>query len=179
MEVVGAAATGEEGVKLFRSLHPDVTLMDLQLRSMSGLEAIRSIRGGNEHARIIVLTMYEGDEDIYRSLEAGAVTYLLKDTLSKDLVRIIRKVHEGRQPMDVDIEARLRGRAAGRTLSPREIEIVELIARGMRNKEIAATLTISEETVQAHVKSIFSKLDVHDRTAAMNVALRRGYERTG
>jgi two-component system NarL family response regulator len=174
MEVVAAAATGEEGVTLFRSLHPDVTLMDLQLRSMSGLEAIRVIRGENELARIIVLTTYEGDEDIYRSLEAGAVTYLLKDTLSNDLVRVIRKVHEGRQPMDVEIEARLRERAAGRPLSPREVQVTELIARGMRNKEIAASLDISEDTVQAHIKSMFSKLRVHDRTAAMDVALRRG-----
>jgi DNA-binding NarL/FixJ family response regulator len=174
MEVVGSASSGEESVELFRRCNPDVTLMDLQLGSMSGVEAIRAIKSQDEAARIVVLTMYSGDEDIYRALEAGAVTYLLKDTLSDDLIRVVRDVHEGKQPISPHVEARLAERAARPHLTPREVQVIELIAQGMRNKEIAATLGISEETAQVHVKNILSKLKVKDRTAAVSVALRRG-----
>jgi DNA-binding NarL/FixJ family response regulator len=175
MEVVGSAATGEEAVELFQRYNPDVTLMDLQLASMSGVEAIRVIRRKDPSARIVVLTMYQGDEDIYRALEAGAVTYLLKDTLSDDLIRVVRDVSAGKQPtISPDVQARLSERAAGPTLTPREVQVVELISEGMRNKEIAASLGISEETVQVHVRNILAKLKVQDRTAAINVALRRG-----
>jgi DNA-binding NarL/FixJ family response regulator len=174
MEVVGSAASGEESVELFQRCRPDVTLMDLQLRSMSGVEAIRAIRRQDEDARIVVLTMYSGDEDIHRALEAGATTYLLKDTLSDDLIRVVREVHEGKQPIGADVEARLAERAGRPRLTSREVQVLELIAQGMRNKEIAAALGISEETAQVHVKNILSKLKVKDRTAAVNVALRRG-----
>ena len=174
MEVVGSAASGEESDELFRQHQPDVTLMDLQLGAMSGVEAIRAIKAQAEDARIVVLTMYSGDEDIYRALEAGAVTYLLKDTLSDDLIRVVRDVHDGKQPLGADVEARLAERAARPHLTPREVQVVELIAQGMRNKEIAAALGISEETAQVHVKNILSKLKVKDRTAAVSVALRRG-----
>jgi len=118
--------------------------------------------------------MFQGDEDIFRALQAGAATYLLKDTLSDDLIRVIREVHAGQHPVQPEVEARLAERAAGPTLTPREVQVVGLIAEGMRNKEIAAALGISDETVQVHVKSIFWKLKVKDRSAAMNVALRRG-----
>ncbi len=174
MEVVGAAATGEESIALFRRHRPDVTLMDLQLRSMSGLEAIRVIRRDDPDARIIVLTMYEGDEDIYRSLEAGATTYLLKDSLSDDLIRVIHEVHAGNRPLEPGVEARLAQRAATPALTAREVQVIELVSQGMRNKEVAAALGISEETAQVHVKNILAKLRVNDRTAAVNVALRRG-----
>jgi DNA-binding NarL/FixJ family response regulator len=174
MQVAASAASGEESIELFRKHLPDVTLMDLQLGAMNGVEAIRAIRREHGHARIIVLTMYQGDEDIFRALQAGATTYLLKDTLSDDLIRVIRDVHAGRQPVRPEVEARLAERAAGPTLTPREVQVVGLIAEGMRNKEIAAALGISDETVQVHVKSIFWKLKVKDRSAAMNVALRRG-----
>jgi two-component system NarL family response regulator len=175
MTVVGAAATGEEAVVLFDEHRPDVTLMDLQLGKMSGVEAIRAIRRRDNGARIVVLTMYHGDEDIHRALEAGATMYLLKDTLSDDLIRVVREVHAGRTPsIGPDVQARLAERAAGPTLTPREIQVVELISRGMRNKEIAAALGITEETAQVHVKNILAKLKVQDRTAAINVALRRG-----
>jgi DNA-binding NarL/FixJ family response regulator len=174
MEVVGSAASGEESVELFQQCRPDVTLMDLQLRSMSGVEAIRAIRRQDEAARIVVLTMYSGDEDIHRALEAGAATYLLKDTLSDDLIRVVREVHEGKQPIGADVEARLAERAGRPRLTSREVQVLELIAQGMRNKEIAAALGISEETAQVHVKNILAKLKVKDRTAAVNVALRRG-----
>lgn len=174
MEVVGSAATGEEAVLLFKRHRPDVTLMDLQLPTMSGLEAIQTIRREYDDARIIVLTMYQGDEDIHRALSAGATTYLLKDTLSDDLIRFVREVHAGRRPIRPDVKARLDERAAQPTLTPREIQVMELVSEGRRNKEIAALLGISEETVQVHLKNIFAKLKVSERTAAVNVALRRG-----
>jgi DNA-binding NarL/FixJ family response regulator len=148
--------------------------MDLQLPGMSGLEAIHSIRADYPDARIIVLTMYRGDEDIFRSLNAGASTYLLKDTLSHDLVRTIREVHEGRAPLPANVAAQLAQRRSQPMLTEREIEVTSLIARGMRNKEIAFELGIAEETVHTHVKNIFSKLNVNDRTAALAIALRRG-----
>jgi DNA-binding NarL/FixJ family response regulator len=174
MEVVGSAATGEEAVLLFKRHRPDVTLMDLQLPTMSGLEAIQTIRREYDDARIIVLTMYQGDEDIHRALSAGATTYLLKDTLSDDLIRFVREVHAGRRPIRPDVKARLDERAAQPTLTPREIQVMELVSEGRRNKEIASRLGISEETVQVHLKNIFAKLKVSERTAAVNVALRRG-----
>ena len=174
MKVVGSAATGEEAVTLFARERPDVTLMDLQLPTMSGLDAIQAIRREDPDAHIIVLTMYQGDEDIHRALAAGAATYLLKDTLSDDLIRIVREVHAGRRPIRADVKARLDERAAAPTLTPREIQVMELVAEGRRNKEIAGLLGISEETVQVHLKNIFAKLKVSERTAALNVALRRG-----
>ena len=174
MDVVGLAASGEEAVELFLRLTPDVTLMDLQLGTMGGVEAIRVIRHHDPGARIVVLTMYQGDEDIYRALEAGASTYLLKDTLSDDLVRVVRQVHAGDHPIMPDVEARLAERAAGPTLTRREVQVIELISQGMRNKEIAASLGISEETAHVHVRNILAKLRVKDRSGAINVALRRG-----
>jgi len=174
MEVVGSAASGKEAVELWRKLRPDVTLMDLQLGAMSGVEAIRVIRSQNAGARIVVLTMYQGDEDIYRALEAGAATYLLKDTLSDDLVRVVRQVHAGEHPIMPNVAARLAERAAGSTLTTREVQVIELISQGMRNKEIAVSLGISEETAHVHVRNILAKLKVKDRSAAINVALRRG-----
>ena len=175
MQVSASAASGEESVALFRQHRPDVTLMDLQLGAMSGVDAIRAIRREHPDARIVVLTMFQGDEDIFRALQAGAATYLLKDTLSDDLIRVIREVHGGKHPVPPpEVAARLAERAAGPTLTPREVQVIGLIAEGMRNKEIAAALGISDETVQVHVKSIFWKLKVNDRSAAMNVALRRG-----
>jgi DNA-binding NarL/FixJ family response regulator len=174
MEVVACATTGEESIPLFRRFRPDLTLMDLQLASMSGLDAIRAIRGEDAEARIIVLTMYQGDEDIYRALEAGAATYLLKDTLSDDLIRVMREVHAGKHPIVPDVKACLDKRDPTRVLTRREIEVIKLMSEGMRNKEIAAALHISEDTAQVHVKNILAKLKVNDRTAAVNVALRRG-----
>ena len=174
MEVVGSAATGEEAVSLFKRERPDVTLMDLQLATMSGLEAIQAIRREDADARIIVLTMYQGDEDIHRALTAGATTYLLKDTLSDDLIRFVREVHAGRRPIRADVKARLDERATQPTLTPREVQVMELVSEGRRNKEIAVLLGISEETVQVHLKNIFAKLKVGERTAAVNVAIRRG-----
>ena len=174
MQVVASASTGEEAIAAFQRERPDVTLMDLQLPRMTGLETIQQLRRHDPDARIIVLTMYQGDEDIYRALAAGAATYLLKDTLSDDLIRFIREVHAGRRPIREDVRAALDERASAPTLTPREIRVMELVAEGRRNKEIAASLAISEETVQVHLRNIFAKLKVSERTAALNVAIRRG-----
>src|SRR5262245_4058384 len=174
MEVVAQATTGEQAVELFRTHRPDVTLMDLQLPGMSGLEAIRQIRGEFPDARVVVLTMYQGEEDIYRALEAGAASYLLKDTLTDDLIRVVRDVHAGKPTLSDSVNARLASRAAQPVLTPREIAVVQLIAKGMRNKEIAVALGVSEETAKMHVKNILGKLHVNDRSAVVAVALRRG-----
>ena len=174
MRMVAAAATGEQALDYFRIHRPDVTLMDLQLPTMSGLDAIRAIRRADPQARIVVLTMYEGDEDIYRAIQAGAATYLLKDTLADDLIRIVRDVHGGGRPIPADIAERLAERSEHGALTRREVQVVELIATGMRNREIAEALRISEETVQVHVKNILAKLKVQDRTGAVTMALRRG-----
>ena len=174
MEVVGTASSGEEAVEAFARCRPDITLMDLNLRGMSGLDAIKAIRRQDARARIVVLTMHQGEEYIHRALEAGAASYLLKDTLSDHLIGVIRDVYEGRRTLPPDVEARLAERAGNAHLTPREVQVVELIAQGMRNKEIAAALGISFETAQVHVKNILGKLKVQDRTAAVSVAVRRG-----
>jgi len=175
MAVAASAASGEESIELFRRHLPDVTLMDLQLGAMSGVEAIRQIRTKDAAARVVVLTMSHGDEDIYRALQAGAATYLLKDTAFEELIGTIRDVSLGRQPIiSAAVKARLAERAGRPSLTPREVQVLELVRKGLRNKEVAASLGIGEETVQSHVKSILSKLDVPDRTAAIDVALRRG-----
>ena len=179
IEVVGTAASGEEAVAAFTRDRPDIVLMDLQLPGMSGLEAIRDIRRLDPRARIVVLTMYGGDEDIHRALEVGATTYLLKDSLSDDLIRVVREVHAGGRPMTPDVKARLDDRAAHPALTQREIRVLQVAMEGKRNKEIAASLSISEETVEVHMKNIFTKLGVHDRTAAVYVALRRGIIHVG
>jgi DNA-binding NarL/FixJ family response regulator len=174
MTVVAQASNGEEAVEQFRRHHPDVTLMDLQLPRMSGVEAIRAIRTADPAARVVVLTMYQGDEDVHRAVAAGAMGYLLKDTLPDDLIHVIRDVHAGRRAIPPEIAAVLEQRATQPTLTARELQVLELLATGKRNKEIAADLGISGDTASAHVKSIFLKFNVHDRTAAVAEALRRG-----
>jgi DNA-binding NarL/FixJ family response regulator len=174
MKVVGTAATGEEALDALQHLRPSLILMDLNLPGMSGVETIRAVRQRNAAIPIVVLTMYEGDQDIRKALDAGATTYLLKHSLSDDLVRVIRNVHAGEHLLPPDVQARLDDTAARPTLSKREVEVLELVLDGCRNKEIADTLSISQETVRVHLRTIFAKLDVHDRTAAVKVALRRG-----
>jgi DNA-binding NarL/FixJ family response regulator len=174
MQLVGAAVTGEEAVELFDRHRPDVTLMDLRLPSMSGLDAIRAIRSKDKAAKIVVLTMYHGDEDIHRALQAGATTYVLKNTASDDLMRVVREVHAGMPAIPAATAAQLARHELLARLTRREVTVVELLAKGMRNKEIAATLGISEDTVEVHLKNVFEKLQVNDRTAALMVALRRG-----
>ena len=174
LEVVGFAATSDEAVAQFLRLGPDVTLMDLRLGATSGLSAIHAIRREVPDARIIVLTMYGGDEDIHQALAAGATTYLLKDSLSDDLICTIRDVHGGGHPLSPEVKARLEARASRPTLTLREVQVLKQVARGLRNKEVGAILGISEETVPVHLKSIFIKLNVNDRMSAVNVAVRRG-----
>lgn len=174
LKVVASAATGEQAVALFRQHRPDVTVMDLRLPTMSGLEAVRAIRTDTPDARIVVLTVRDDDESIYQALQAGASAYLLKDTLSDDLIRVIRDVHAGHCLRSDTIEARLVERAARPQLTPRELEVIDLMARAMRNKEIAAALGVSEQTAQVHVKNIFAKMGVTDRIAAINCARRYG-----
>ncbi len=174
MTVVGSASTGREGLEQYRQHQPDITLMDLRMPEMGGVEAIRTIRAEFPSAKIIVLSTYQGDEDIFRALEAGAVTYLLKDTLAEKMVGIIREVAGGGRPILPEVAQRMTERMFQAALTNREIEVLQVVARGMRNKEIAAELKISEETVQGHVKNILAKLSVHDRTEAVAVAIRRG-----
>jgi len=174
MEIVATASNGQEALELFRQHRPDITLMDLKMPIMGGVEAIQAIRGPFPTAKVIVLSTYQGDEDIYRALEAGATTYLLKDTLADDLVRVIREVFAGGRPLPAPVAQRLADRMLQPELTARELDVLRLIAKGMRNKEIAGQLRISEETTQGHVKNILSKLGLHDRTEAVTVAVRRG-----
>jgi two-component system, NarL family, response regulator len=180
MEVVAFAATGKEAVRLFRDKRPDVTVMDLHLTpEMSGIEATEMILREFPDARVIVLSAHKGDDEIFRALQAGAITYLLKETLGDDLVPIIREVHAGGGPIPADVGRKLADRLKQPSLTTREIQVLRLVAEGMRNKEIAGSLGISEQTAQGHVKNILSKLKVNDRTGAVTVALRRGIFRIG
>ncbi len=174
MEVVDTAGTGQEAVMLYLRHRPDIVLMDLQLPGMGGLQAIEAIRREDPNAKIIVLTISGGDEDIFRAIRAGAASYLLKSSLSQDLIATVRRVVAGERPMPPEVAERLAAREGQSGLSTREIEILELIAKGLRNKEIAGELGIGQETVQTHIKRLFVKLHVSDRTAAVTVALSRG-----
>jgi two-component system, NarL family, response regulator len=174
MTVVGQACNGREAIALFRQHQPDVTLMDLRMPEVSGVEAITLICAEFRHARIIVLTTYDGDEDIYRGLRAGAKGYVLKDTEPEELLTAIRVVHNGQQYIPAAVGAKLAERLGNSELSDRELEVLRLMARGKSNLEISTDLSIAEGTVKFHVKNILSKLAVSDRTQAMIVALRRG-----
>ncbi len=177
VEVVGEARTGEEAVDTFRKLKPDVTLMDLRLPGMSGVEAIQKIRQEFPNARFIVLTTYDGDEDIHRALQAGAKAYVLKDTFLDEILDTIKAVHAGMRRIPEAVARRLEERMPGPTLSPRELDVLRHIATGESNKEIAAALGITEGTVKTHVVNILGKLGVNDRTAAATAALQRGFIR--
>lgn len=174
MELVAQAADGVEGVEQFRKHAPDITLMDLQMPDISGVEAITTIRKGAPDARIIVLTTYSGDVQVMHALEAGARAYLLKNVLHKDLLDTIRTVNAGRKTMSPSIAAELTEHCGEDALTAREIDVIRLIAGGHANKEIAARLSITEETVKSRVKNILSKLHANDRTHAAMIAIRRG-----
>ena len=174
MLLVGEAANGAEAVEEFRRLRPDVTLMDLQMPGMSGIDAITAICAEAPKARIIVLTTYEGDAQAVRALKAGASAYLLKSSLRKELLDAIRLVHSGRRYVPAEIAQDIAIHAAQEPLTERETTILKMVAEGKANKVIAWELTLSEDTVKAHLRSIFSKLDVSDRTQAVTLALRRG-----
>jgi two-component system NarL family response regulator len=174
MEVVAEGINGQQAIDLFRQHKPDVTLIDLRMPVIGGVEAITAIRREFPDARLIVLTTYDGDEDIYRSLQAGAKGYLLKDMFFEELETAIRTVHAGSRRIPAAIAERLAERMAGSSLTARELEVLELIVRGQSNKEIASSLRISEATVKSHINSVLSKLGVTDRTQAATTALQRG-----
>jgi DNA-binding NarL/FixJ family response regulator len=174
MRVVGEACDGKQAVELFRQHQPDVTIMDLRLPNMTGVEAITEIRRNFPNARIIVLTTYDGDEDIYRALQAGARGYLLKDMSGDDLMDAIRTVHAGRSRIPPAVAQRLADRLGGPDLTTRELEVLKLIVSGKSNKEIGRDLFISEATVKTHINSLLGKLGVSDRTQAATTALQRG-----
>ena len=174
MSLVAEASNGHEAIEKFRSHHPDVTLMDLQMPEMGGIDAIIGIRSEFPEARIIVLTTYAGDELCRRALKAGAQAYLLKANARKDLLDAIRAVLAGKKFIHAEVAAELAGHATDDALTAREIEVLLLIAAGNSNKLIADQLSISEETVKGHVKSILSKLGANDRTHAVTLGLKRG-----
>jgi len=175
MKVVGVAATRQEAVDLWHKLRPDITLMDLALeKGDGGIEAIRRIREDFPAAKIIVLSALTGDEDIYQALQSGAATFLTKEATDEELVRVIREVHAGGRPIPQIVAGKLADRITQAHLTAREVELLALVAKGLRNKEIGVALSISEETVQNHMKHIFSKLGVNDRTRAVVVAAQRG-----
>jgi DNA-binding NarL/FixJ family response regulator len=174
MKLVAEAANGREALEQFRVHRPDITLMDLQMPQMSGFDAIIAIRAEFPEARIIVLTTYAGDVQALRALKAGARAYLLKDTLHKELLGTIRAVHAGKKSLSAEVSYQLAEHATDEALTAAEVRVVRLIAEGNANKEIAAQLSISEDTVKGQVRNILSKLGAKDRTHAAMIALRRG-----
>jgi len=174
MMLAGAAATGGEALERFFELRPDVALVDLRLPDMSGFDLIKKIRDKSPNARIIVLSSHEGDADIQRALEAGAQGYVAKGIVREELLATIRSVHAGKRRLPAAVAQTLAEHMADEPISPRELEVLSLMAAGKRNKEIASELSIAEDTVKMHVRNILSKLQVSDRTEAVTIALRRG-----
>lgn len=174
IEIIGEASDGEEAVVAFAALQPHVMLLDLAMPKRNGIEVIEEVRRSSPDARIIVLTTYEGDAKAVRALKAGASGYLLKSSLRKELLDAIRAVHAGRRYILAEVAHEIAIHAAEEQLSAREISILKMVAEGMANKVIARELAVSEDTVKAHLRSVFSKLNVNDRTQAVTVALRRG-----
>jgi DNA-binding NarL/FixJ family response regulator len=174
MLLVAEATGGREAIARFREHRPDVTLMDLRLPDISGIEALRQIRAEFDEARIIMLTTFDGDADIVRALEAGAQSYMLKTMPRKELLDTIRKVHKGKRHVPSEVAAQLAEHLGRDSLSRREVEVLQKIAGGNRNSDIASLLFISEETVKGHVKHIMEKLAASDRTEAVAIGLRRG-----
>src|SRR3984893_9491091 len=174
MMSAGSAATGGEALERFLELRPDVTLVDLQLPDMSGFDLIKKIRDKSPNARIIVVSAYEGDVDIQRALEAGAQGYVVKGIVREELLETIRSVRAGKRRLPAAVAQKLAEHVADEPISPRELEVLSLMAAGKRNKEIAGELSIAEDTVKMHVRNVLSKLQVNDRTEAVTIALRRG-----
>lgn len=174
MRLVGEAGDGREAVELFRQHRPDVTLMDLRMPEMDGIQATQAIRREFPKARIIALTSYDGDQDIYRALEAGVRGYMLKEMVHTDLLRAIRTVHSGNHLMPHEVSERLRGYFQQPALTPREVEVLSFVAQGSGNKEIAERLGTADGTVKMHVQNILEKLGASDRTHAVTIAMQRG-----
>lgn len=174
MELVAEAATGREALALFRTHRPDITLMDLQMPEMSGIDAIGAIRSEFPDARIIMLTTHAGDVQVSRALKAGARAYLLKGLLRKELLETIRAVFAGQKRVSAEIAAEIAEHATDDALTPREVDVLRLVARGNANKAIAAQLSLTEETVKSHIRNILAKLGANDRTHAVAIGLKRG-----
>ena len=174
MKLVAEGSTGREAVRLFRAHRPDVTLMDVQMPEVDGIDALMAIRSEFPDARVIVLTTYSGDVHAMRALKAGAQAYLLKSLLQKELLDAIRDVHAGRKRIGHEVAAQLADHAVDDALSAREAEVLQLIAAGNANKVIAGRLSLSEDTIKGHVKNILSKLGANDRTHAVTIGLKRG-----
>jgi DNA-binding NarL/FixJ family response regulator len=174
MELLAEGSNGKEGLELFRQFRPDITLMDLRLPDMSGIDVLASIRTEFPEARVIILTTFEGDVEVRRALKAGACSYVLKSMPPKDLVETIRQVHAGKKRIPSDVANRLAEYLGDEALSEREIEVLKHVADGNTNREIAKLLFISEETVKIHIKHIMEKLNANDRTEAVAIAVRRG-----
>jgi DNA-binding NarL/FixJ family response regulator len=174
LTIVGEASNGREAIERFRALQPDVTVMDLQMQGMRGIDAMRAIRLGSPTARIVVLTKLSGDVLAQRALKAGASAYVLKERVRADLADIIRAVHQGMKRIEPAIALAIAHHACDLTLTSREVEVLQLVAAGNSNKLIAHALTISEETAKTYVKSIVEKLGAHNRTHAVTIGLRRG-----
>ena len=179
MVVVGEAGDGPTGIAAFREHRPDITLMDLRLPGMGGPEIIAAIRKETPDANIIVITTYDADEDVYRAVEAGARGYLLKGTFAEGMLEAIRHVHAGRRLIAPEVAARLADRVSSPSLTSREIAVLELVAKGMSNKEIGTALQLSEDTVKTHLRHVYGKLGVGDRTEAALLAVQRGIIRLG
>ena len=174
LNLVGEASTGADAIRLFRELRPGVTLMDLRLPDKSGVEATREIRAEYPDARIIALTSYDGDQDIYRALEAGVRGYLLKEMVHTEVIRAIKLVHSGKRFIPAEVSQQISEFFPEVALTPREIEVLALVARGFGNKEVSDKLGTAAGTIKMHVQSILSKLGAKDRTHAVTIALRRG-----
>jgi DNA-binding NarL/FixJ family response regulator len=177
MQVVAEAANGEQALELYREHRPDIVLMDLKMPVMDGLAATRAILDEFPDAKVVMLTTYDGDEDIYRALDAGAKGYLLKDMLRTEVINVVRTVYGGRRGIPTPIAARLAEHTPRIALTPREREVLELLAKGFSNAEIGQFIGRTEGTVKVHVKNILQKLDVNDRTEAVAVAAQRGFIR--
>jgi DNA-binding NarL/FixJ family response regulator len=174
MEVVAEACNGREAVEQFRKHRPDITLMDLQMPEMSGIDASSAIRGEFPEARIVILTTHAGDVQISRALKAGARAYLLKASLRNELLETIRAVHAGQKRVSSEVAAEIAEHSADDALTPREVDVLRWVAKGNANKEIAAQLSLTEETVKSHLRSILAKLEAKDRTHAVAIGARRG-----
>jgi two-component system NarL family response regulator len=174
IEVVGAASSGAEALRLLKTIETDVVLLDLRMSGMTGLETIHEVRAMTDPPRILVLTSFDTDEDIYQSVAAGAQGYVLKDTPQEQLLEAIHAIYLGKRYFPADIAARLTERMGRDQLTPRELEVLQLVAKGLTNKEIGRTLGISDNTARNHVNSIIEKLQVSDRTEAATIAMRQG-----
>ncbi len=174
MHVVAEAGSGRETLEKSAAQQPDLLIVDLRMPDGDGIETIRALRQANPAVKVLVLTTYDNEEDIFKALEAGARGYILKDTTSDEIIRAVREIHAGGRFLPPAIASRLADRMIRPSLTPRELDVLRLVSRGRSNKEIASAMFITEETVKSHMKGLFHKLDVHDRAEAVSTALQRG-----